>query len=268
MTIKILVIEDEPAVRDNIQEILKLEDYDVITASNGKVGLELARTHLPALIVCDVMMPELDGYGVLIGLRQDPTTIAIPLIFLTAKATKSDLRKGMELGADDYLTKPFTPAELRQAIASRRAKQAQLLSRYQQARIEAAATLPVPAKPLSPVPAPAPTDRLRVIHPTGILDISNGIQLRREIGELMETGARTIIIECQDVGFIDSPALATLVLAFQNVHESGGRLVLCGINQQLQLLLELSSMDSVFEIFSSTQDFLVSQSSRPAISAA
>jgi CheY-like chemotaxis protein len=90
---------------------------------NGLIGALWAREHLPDLIICDVMMPELDGYGVLAALRQDPATATIPFIFLTAKADKVDLRQGMELGADDYLTKPFTTEELLGAIASRFAKQ-------------------------------------------------------------------------------------------------------------------------------------------------
>jgi diguanylate cyclase (GGDEF)-like protein len=127
---KILVIEDEVQVLDNIQEILELEDFDTITAENGCVGVQLALAQVPDLIICDVMMPELDGYGVLSALRQYSATAAIPLIFLTAKADRSDLRQGMLLGADDYLTKPFTPSELLKAIATRLEKQAAVRERY------------------------------------------------------------------------------------------------------------------------------------------
>jgi len=121
---KILVIEDEDAVRANILERLEAEDFSVIGAENGFVGVTWAREHRPDLIICDVMMPELDGYEVLTVLRSDPVTATIPFIFLTAKADKGDLRQGMELGADDYLTKPFTKAELLGAIAARINKQA------------------------------------------------------------------------------------------------------------------------------------------------
>lgn len=121
---KILVIEDDPYVRDNIQDVLSLEDFCTITAANGLEGLSLAREEHPDVIICDVMMPEMNGYEVLTALRQDIETEAIPFIFLTAKANKDDLRQGMTLGADDYLTKPFTPAELRQAIITRLQKQA------------------------------------------------------------------------------------------------------------------------------------------------
>lgn len=120
---KILVIEDEITIRNNLLELLDAEHYWVLGAENGQQGLDLAREYLPDLVVCDVMMPELDGYQVLETLRQEATTAAIPFIFLTAKAEKSDLRQGMEWGADDYLTKPFTREELLKAIASRLSKQ-------------------------------------------------------------------------------------------------------------------------------------------------
>lgn len=116
---KILVIEDNNEVRENISEILELSDYTVITADNGKQGVELALQHTPDIIVCDIMMPELDGYGVLHLLNKHIQTFGIPFIFLTAKSEKADLRKGMELGADDYLTKPFDGIELLNAIEIR-----------------------------------------------------------------------------------------------------------------------------------------------------
>jgi CheY-like chemotaxis protein len=113
---KILVIEDEETVRENILELLDAEGFDASAAPNGRVGLELARQQLPDLILCDVRMPELDGYGVLQGIRSDPAMAGIPLIFLTAKASKSDLSYGLELGANAYITKPFTITELLSAI--------------------------------------------------------------------------------------------------------------------------------------------------------
>ncbi|MGH8000085.1 MAG: response regulator, partial [Brasilonema sp.] len=120
---KILVIEDETSVRQNLFELLTYEDFNVIAVENGQLGLQLAQEEIPDLIICDVMMPELDGYGVLKELRQQPTTATIPLIFLTAKSDKTSFRQGMELGADDYLIKPFTRAELLAAISSRLEKQ-------------------------------------------------------------------------------------------------------------------------------------------------
>ncbi|AFZ55841.1 response regulator [Anabaena cylindrica FACHB-243] len=120
---KILIIEDEPQIRNNIKEILELSDFETLVAENGLQGLQLAQEKHPDLILCDLMMPELDGYGVLTQLRQNMTTAIIPLIFLTAKSDRSDVRRGMEMGADDYLTKPFQPDELLQAIATRFDKQ-------------------------------------------------------------------------------------------------------------------------------------------------
>ena len=127
---KILVIEDEEFVRENILELLDAEGFEVIGAENGRVGVDLARQEMPDLILCDVMMPGLDGLGVLTALRQDSTLASVPFIFLTAKAAKADFRQGMELGADDYITKPFTRAELLGAIASRLKKQAAVKDLY------------------------------------------------------------------------------------------------------------------------------------------
>ncbi len=112
----ILVIEDEHDVRENLQEILEMEDFNVLTAENGKIGLGMAIEHHPNLIICDVMMPELDGYGVITSLRQNETTLKTPFIFLSAKSTDEDRTKGLELGANEYLTKPFTPRDICNAL--------------------------------------------------------------------------------------------------------------------------------------------------------
>ena len=122
---KVLVIEDEPEMRRNILTILRLEKYEVLGAENGRVGIEMARREKPDLIVCDVMMPEMDGYQVLERLRADAATVMIPFIFLTAKGEKNDVRGGMNLGADDYLTKPVTKADLLRAIQARVKRQSQ-----------------------------------------------------------------------------------------------------------------------------------------------
>jgi DNA-binding response OmpR family regulator len=116
---KILVIDDNTEIRENTAEILTLGNYNVITAPNGKIGVELALKENPDLIVCDIMMPELDGYGVLHLLKKNDSTQHIPFIFLTAKTERTDFRKGMELGADDYVTKPFDDLELLTAIEVR-----------------------------------------------------------------------------------------------------------------------------------------------------
>lgn len=116
---KILVIEDEPEMRRNLTTILKLEHYHPLAAENGNVGLEMARREKPDLILCDIMMPELDGHAVVQALRNEPALAAIPFIFLTARGEKSDQRSGMNLGADDYLTKPVSKADLLNAVQSR-----------------------------------------------------------------------------------------------------------------------------------------------------
>ncbi len=123
---KILIIEDNFEVRDNLAEILELSNYEVHTAENGKIGLKLVRSIVPDLILCDVMMPELDGFGVLKILDKNPIHRSIPFIFLTAKAEKADFRKGMNLGADDYITKPFDDVELLDAIEMRLKKSEEL----------------------------------------------------------------------------------------------------------------------------------------------
>lgn len=116
---KILLIEDNTEIRENTAEILELSSYKVFTAADGKEGLEAALREIPDLIICDIMMPALDGYGVLHALQKNDSTKHIPLIFLTAKTERSDQRKGMEMGADDYITKPFNGTELLSAVEAR-----------------------------------------------------------------------------------------------------------------------------------------------------
>ncbi len=116
---RILVIEDEPEMRRNIAALLRYHAYETLEAENGRKGLEVARREKPDLILCDVMMPELDGYGVLQALQQDSGLALIPFVFLTAKGDKDDWRSGMNLGADDYLTKPVANKDLVKAIEAR-----------------------------------------------------------------------------------------------------------------------------------------------------
>lgn len=130
---KILVIEDEVPVRDNLLELLEIQQFQGVGAENGLVGVQIAQDWEPDLIICDVMMPGLDGYRVLERLRSDPRTSLIPFIFLTAKGTVTDFRKGLKLGADDYLTKPYEQTELLEAIATRLAKHTMLRKQQQQA---------------------------------------------------------------------------------------------------------------------------------------
>src|SRR5262245_55364487 len=126
---RILVIEDEPEMRRNITALLRYQGYEPIAAHSGRQGIETARREMPDLILCDVMMPELDGYSVLQALQADPQLARIPFIFLTAKGEKEDLRSGMNLGADDYLTKPVANADLIRAIETRLRRSEQQVKR-------------------------------------------------------------------------------------------------------------------------------------------
>ncbi|MEJ7737573.1 MAG: response regulator [Chitinophagaceae bacterium] len=126
----ILIIDDHNDIRENIAEILSLAGYSILTAENGKKGIELALKEKPSLIVCDIMMPELDGYGVLHLLRKNSETEHIPFIFLSAKVERTDFRKGMEMGADDFITKPFGDIELLNAIETRLKKYEILEGKY------------------------------------------------------------------------------------------------------------------------------------------
>ena len=126
----VLVIDDNLEIRENTAEILDLAGYKIFTAENGKRGVEIALKEKPDVIVCDIMMPELDGYGVLHLIRKNEETEHIPFVFLTAKTERSDFRKGMEMGADDYITKPFEDIELLNAIEIRLKKAAVLDKKY------------------------------------------------------------------------------------------------------------------------------------------
>jgi CRP/FNR family cyclic AMP-dependent transcriptional regulator len=133
---KILLVEDNNEIRDNTREILELANYQITTAVNGKEGYEVAIKENPDLIICDIMMPVLDGYGLLHLINKNDSLKSVPFIFLTAKTERGDFRKGMEMGADDYITKPFTDIELLNAVESRLQK-----IKFQQERINTAQTL-------------------------------------------------------------------------------------------------------------------------------
>jgi two-component system sensor histidine kinase/response regulator len=119
---KILVIEDQGQMRKNLVTILQMENFEVLSAENGRQGIELAKKHRPDLILCDVMMPKLDGFGVVETLRADTDLATLPVIFLTARGDKSDVRAGMNLGADDYLVKPVAREDLLAAVHIRLAR--------------------------------------------------------------------------------------------------------------------------------------------------
>jgi len=122
---RVVVIEDKPEMRRNIVRLLRLEGYDPAEAAHGEAGLALVRERKPALVICDVMMPGIDGHEVLRAVRVDPQLRSVPFIFLTARADKSDQRGGMNLGADDYITKPFSNDDLLAAVAARLQRAAQ-----------------------------------------------------------------------------------------------------------------------------------------------
>jgi anti-anti-sigma factor len=254
----ILAIEDEAKICENIEEILELEGFDVLTAENGRIGVQLAQEHHPDLIICDVMMPELDGYDVLVALRQNPDTLKIPFIFLSAKATTADFRKGMSLGADDYLTKPFTPKELLEAISTRLEKQMMMMARYDR-ELERAIGSSLQPQTSEIQPATGAVACLaapvKVIQPHGVLDVTNCSQLRREIEEIANAGFSNVLLDCQNLTFMDSSGLAALVLASQKVREVNSQLSICSIDRQIKLLFELSSMDDILETFPSPTEF-------------
>ena len=131
----VLLIEDNAEIRENTAEILELANYRVVTAENGKEGIEKALAEKPDIIVCDIMMPVLDGYGVLHMLNKSDELREIPFIFLTAKTERLDFRKGMEMGADDYITKPFTEIELLNAIEQRIQKDQRIKEKYSSASV-------------------------------------------------------------------------------------------------------------------------------------
>ena len=136
---RILVIEDELFVRENIVDLLEAEDFEVFSTENGILAILWAQEHQPDLVICDVMMPEINGHDVLEEMRELPETSLTPFIFLTAMSDKGDIRHGMELGADDYLTKPFTRDELLSAISSRLLKHAKLMKQYNEEQLKARA---------------------------------------------------------------------------------------------------------------------------------
>ncbi len=139
---RILVIEDEQPLLEEIASTLQFEGFDVLTAENGLQGVQVAQREIPLdLIVCDIAMPEMDGYNVLLELRNNPQTIMIPFMFLTARADKSFMRHGMELGADDYLTKPFSRSELLAAVRARLKRRTALTDSFSQELEQAKSSL-------------------------------------------------------------------------------------------------------------------------------
>lgn len=153
---KILVIEDEAITRNLFLELLSGLGYHTIAAHNGLIGIQKAQEHLPDLVLCDIIMPLLDGYGVLTALRQNPTLAIVPFIFLSARANPADIRKGMELGADDYLTKPCTLRDLQGSIAAQLSKQETHRQWYSTTKVQA----------IKPQSSDTATDNPQLIFPS------------------------------------------------------------------------------------------------------
>ena len=163
----ILVIEDEKSIRSNIVRILHFGNFQVLEAPDGQAGVEIAKSYLPDLIVCDIMMPGLDGYQVFRELSEEAETAIIPFVFLSAKADRTDIRHGMSIGADDYLTKPFTSAELLQAVSARLTKQVSVTEPYVNEMKRAA------------------TNLSQVAYTDPLTSLPNRILLRHRLGELL-----------------------------------------------------------------------------------
>ena len=174
---KILVIEDELFVRENIVDLLEAEDFEVFSTENGILGILWAQENTPDLVICDVMMPEINGHDVLAEMRELPETTLTPFIFLTAMADKGDIRQGMDLGADDYLTKPFTRDELLNAISSRLLKQATLMKEYHEEH-QRAKVLEQKVKELEQLQI---KDKLSQEYQQALLKINTAINLIKKI---------------------------------------------------------------------------------------
>lgn len=168
---KILIIEDERLVRENLVELLTFENFQVLEATDGLRGVKLAEQEQPDLILCDVMMPILDGYGVLAQLRQNPKTAIIPFIFMTALADRMNTRKAMELGADDYITKPCSAAELMRSITVRLEKYSNMQRYYQNNQSQIVST----ESPLN-----------QLLDWDGITNLPNRLALRDRFEQILE----------------------------------------------------------------------------------
>ncbi|MBH8572565.1 response regulator [Nostocaceae cyanobacterium CENA369] len=196
---KILVIEDDNITRNLYLKGLEAKGFEIVGAANGRVGIQQVQEHIPDLVICDITMPDMDGYRVLTTLRQDPTTAVIPFIFLTGSSTRADIRKAMELGADDYITKPSTLDELLRAIASRLQRQANL-------QYWCATKLQKVAKPVS-------TDNTALTSPSSIFP---DIPQLKEVFDFIEAHYHEGITLCdvaEAVGY--SPAYLTNRVARQ-----------------------------------------------------
>ena len=220
---KILVVENEELARNLFLKCLESKGFDAISAENGLVGVHLALWHLPDLIISEISIPKLDGYGVLTMLRHNPTTAIIPLIFVTANSTRADIRKGIELGADDYLTKPCSVEELLRAIAACLEKRALLRQKFlahaQQHLVE-----------------PPPTNTASIAAHSSIFQ---SIPMLREVFDFIEANYNrpiTLSDVAQAVGY--SPAYLTNLVRQQTGQSIYRWITNCRMSQACFLLLE------------------------------
>lgn len=191
---KILVIEDDRLYRENILDLLKEEEYQTISAENGYIGLQLAQLEIPDLILCDVIMPELDGYGVITSLRENPMTAAIPFIFMTSKADRSDIRMGMELGADDYITKPFSREEILKSISSRLQRKKMFIQPYTEALKQT-------------------EERLNhLLHYDSITNLPNRLLLRELFAEIIKQKQEDLLAGQTNITNISNPEITVPIL--------------------------------------------------------
>jgi len=179
------VIEDEPFVRELIQDLLESKGFQALVCENGTTGVKLAQSYCPDLILCDVQMPEMDGYAVLGKLRQIPSTATIPFIFLTARGEKAEIRRGMTLGADDYLIKPCTAEDLVGAIASRLQRQGKIQSQAQEQleHLRRSISLSLPHElrtPITGILSAIELLRLFADEPETILELADSLQSSTE----------------------------------------------------------------------------------------
>ncbi len=195
---KILVIDDSNVIKIKITSILEMEGHEVLSAEDGKIGIQLAKSNLPDLILCDIMMPEIDGYQVFQELKKNKDTSSIPFLFLTAKADKSDLRVGMSLGADDYLTKPFEIDDLLKAINTQIKKKQtrEFLSQKKLEELRTNLSLTLPHDLITPL--------------TGILETTN--QLKTNIKKLPENSIQNMLEHIETSGNILQRHIENFVL--------------------------------------------------------
>lgn len=249
----VLVIEDEQIVQEAIQDWLEAEGFQTLGALGGAAGIELAQTCLPDLILCDILMPDVDGYEVLTNLRQNLATATIPFIFLTVKGSKAEMRYGMELGADDYLAKPCTARELINAVTSRLRKQSRIQTRTQQQletlRNSIAFSLPHEFRtPITGILTGVELLRVIADNPHEVLEVANSLE---ECTERLYGLVKKFLCYAEiEILVRDSERLKTLkLMAFCNPVEMlqvSAEQIACKYQRESDLLLSLQEANVAF----------------------